>query len=159
MMKIWRGEGFVASQTIHKVTYSSHSQVARVLLERERKVITPRLMRTEAVLVVRYIPLRIQLRGELQLRDLQGLGGVLLLDEAHGSRAKNGGQVPIAASAAAAGGGVRGFRSLAGALRLLVARQLAAVADDWRSTRDGVTLPSRRELEAIRALLEARVGV
>ena len=53
-MKIWRGEGFVASQTIHRVTYSSDGQVARVLLERERKVITPRLMRTEAVLVVRY---------------------------------------------------------------------------------------------------------
>merc|ERR1711917_109511 len=53
-MKIWRGEGFVPSQTIHKVTYTSDSQVARVLLERERKVITPRLMRTEAVLVARY---------------------------------------------------------------------------------------------------------
>ena len=93
-------------------------------------MITPRLMRTEAVLVVRYIPLRIQLRGELHLRDLPGLGGFLLLDEAHGSWAENGGQVPVAASAAAAGGGVRGFRGLVGALRLLVARQLAAVADD-----------------------------
>ena len=158
-MKIWRGEGFVASQTIHKVTYSSHSQVARVLLERERKVITPRLMRTEAVLVVRYIPLRIQLRGELHLRDRRRRGSSLLLDEAHGSWAENGGQVPVAASAAAAGGGVRGFRSLVGALRLLVARQPAAMADDWRPTRDGVALPGRRELEAFRALLEARVGV
>ena len=122
-------------------------------------MITPRLMRTEAVLVVRYIPLRIQLRGELHLRDLQGLGGAPLLDEAHGSRAENGGQVPVAASAAAAGGGVRGFRGLVGALRLLVAWQLTAVADDWRSTRDRVTLPGRRESEAIRALLEARAGL
>ena len=90
-MKIWRGEGFVSSQTLHKVTYTSDCQVARVLLERERKVITPRLMRTEAVLVVRYIPLRIQLRGELQLMDLHGLGSGPLLDEAEGSRAENGG--------------------------------------------------------------------
>ena len=122
-------------------------------------MITPRLMRTEAVLVVRYIPLRIQLRGELHLRDRRRRGSSLLLDEAHGSWAENGGQVPVAASAAAAGGGVRGFRRLVGALRLLVARQLAAMADDWRPTRDGVALPCRRELEAIRALLETRLGV
>ena len=64
-MKIWRGEGFVASQTIHRVTYSSDGQVARVLLERERKVITPRLMRTEAVLVVRYNSIVLRNLGEL----------------------------------------------------------------------------------------------
>ena len=84
-------------------------------------MITPRLMRTEAVLVVRYIPLRIQLRGELQPMDLHGLDGGPLPHEAEGSRAEGGGQVPVATFTATTGSGVRGFRRLVGALRLLVA--------------------------------------
>ena len=56
----------------------------------ELKVIAPRLMWTEAVLVVRYIPLRIQLRSDLQATDLQGLDSGPLLQEAEGSRAEDG---------------------------------------------------------------------
>ena len=56
----------------------------------ELKVIAPRLMRIEAVLVVGYIPLCIQLRSELQATDLQGLDSGPLLQEAEGSRAEDG---------------------------------------------------------------------
>ena len=69
-------------------------------------MIAPRLMRTEAVLVVRYIPLRIQLRSELQATDLQGLDSGPLPQEAEGSWAEGGGQVPVAAFTATAGSGV-----------------------------------------------------
>ena len=56
-----------------------------------RKVITPRLMRTEAVLVLQYIPLRIHLRGErhggkLQASDWHGLNSLSLLQAAGGSQ-------------------------------------------------------------------------
>ena len=54
-------------------------------------MIAPSLMWKEAVLVVQYIPLRIQLRSELQATDLQGLDSGPLLQEAEGSRAKGGG--------------------------------------------------------------------
>ena len=54
-------------------------------------MITPRLMRTEAVLVLQYIPLRIHLRGErhggkLQASDLHGLNSLSLLQAAGGSQ-------------------------------------------------------------------------
>ena len=125
----------------------------------ELKVITPRLMRTEAVLVVRYIPLRIQLRSELQATDLQGLDSGPLPQEAEGSRAEGGGQVPVAAFTATTGSGVRGLRRLVGALRYLVARQSAVATGDWSPTGDGVALPGQRKLEAIRTLPGARSEV
>ena len=129
-------------------------------------MVAPSLMWIEAVLVVQYIPLRIQLRSDLQATDLQGLDSGPSLQEAEGSGAEGGGQAPASAFTATAGGGVHGLRLLVGAelragshgvaglhaavaegrshvgfrvprhgklgaLRHLVARQLAVVAGDW----------------------------
>ena len=61
-----------------------------VLFEMELKVVAPSLMWIEAVLVVQYIPLRIQLRSGLQATDLQRLDSGPLLQDAEGSRAEDG---------------------------------------------------------------------
>ena len=88
-MKIWRG-----GENSYRARQFTRSHIDRLLGSfwgRELKVSTPRLMRTEAVLVLQYIPLRIHLRGErhggkLQASDLHGLNSLSLLQAAGGSQ-------------------------------------------------------------------------
>ena len=93
-MKIWRGERIrVESDDSHNHNLNG---LPGAFWGMARKVLTPILMRTKAVLVLRYIPLRIHLRGELQTGELQasdlhGLNSRSLLQGAEGSQDGGGG--------------------------------------------------------------------
>jgi len=127
----------------------------------ELKVVAPSLMWKEAVLVVQYIPLRIQLRSGFQATDLQRLDGGLLLQEAEGSRAEDGSWAAAPAFTPTAGSRVHRLRFLVGAEFRAgshgVSGLQAAVAEEGAHVGFGVT--RHGELGALRHLVARQSAV